>query len=36
MIAENNLESHGSWDTVQEGSGEYDGVVPVTDRNGFL
>ena len=28
LIAENNLESHGSWDTVKEGSGEYDGVVP--------
>ena len=28
LIAENNLESHGSWDTVREGSGEYDGVVP--------
>lgn len=28
LIAENNLESHGSWDTIKEGSGEYDGVVP--------
>lgn len=35
MIAENNLESHGSWDTVQEGSGEYDGVVPC-DRPEWL
>lgn len=28
MIAENNMESHGSWDTVKENSGEYDAVVP--------
>lgn len=28
LIAENNMESHGSWDTVERGLAEYDAVVP--------
>ena len=33
MIAENNMETHGSWDTVGE-SKDYTGAVRTTNRNG--